>query len=258
MNHRLPHTILVGLSLLAAACAPQPVAPTVTTTPPSVPAVFTPELAPVLHRGWTSYTNANYVSDMAFDQEGNLWTVGSGGAVRWDFMGGTYSKYTAEHGLAGNVVTSIAVGLDGALWFGTKGHGLSRFDGRDWRTFNYDTGLPENHVEAITVAPDGTPWVGFAMGHISHFDGREWDTYDAHDHLNSVTAIAVAPDDMLWLGTGNIVGWASQGVWRFDGRHWTTYTTADGLADENIQAIAVAPNGAVWIATAGGVSQYLP
>ena len=40
------------------------------------------EQPPTRHAGWTTFTNANLVSDMVFDPEGYLWAVGLGGAVR--------------------------------------------------------------------------------------------------------------------------------------------------------------------------------
>ncbi len=37
---------------------------------------------------------------------------------------------------------------------------------------------------------------------------------------------------------------------------WAGYTTGDGLADLWVSAIAVAPDGAVWFGTEGGVSRF--
>jgi len=37
-----------------------------------------------------------------------------------------------------------------------------------------------------------------------------------------------------------------------------TVTTADGLADDQVNDIAIGPDGAVWFGTSGGVSRYLP
>lgn len=42
----------------------------------------------------------------------------------------------------------------------------------------------------------------------------------------------------------------------FDGKDWTNCTTVDGLVDNVVQAIAVAPDGALWFGTNGGVSRF--
>jgi ligand-binding sensor domain-containing protein len=39
-------------------------------------------------------------------------------------------------------------------------------------------------------------------------------------------------------------------------RGWTAYTTADGLAGNDVEAIAVAPDGALWVYTSGGLSRF--
>ncbi len=117
MKKLILRVLIPGLVLLAtSACGPG-VIPHLTPAPPqSVTALtFTAgETAPILQPGWTSYTNANEVTDMDFDQDGNLWTGGPGGAVQWR-PDGTYTQYTVEHGLARNWVNSIAVAPDGAL-----------------------------------------------------------------------------------------------------------------------------------------------
>ena len=42
----------------------------------------------------------------------------------------------------------------------------------------------------------------------------------------------------------------------FDGSTWTTYTTADGLASNHVQAVAIDGAGQRWFGTSSGVSQY--
>jgi len=66
-----------------------------------------------------------------------------------------------------------------------------------------------------------------------------------------LTAILVAPDRVLWLGT-------QHGAAFREGRAWRVLTPADGLADPHVQYIAAAPDGAIWFATPGGLSRYDP
>jgi hypothetical protein len=72
-SKRLPilPILLAVPTLVITACSPQ-----VRRTP--AVAQLDAEQAPVLHPEWTSYTNANYVRDLAFDQKGNLWTATRG------------------------------------------------------------------------------------------------------------------------------------------------------------------------------------
>ena len=57
----------------------------------------------------------------------------------------------------------------------------------------------------------------------------------------TILLLPSAPDGAIWVGTEN-------GASRFDGASWTNLTTADGLAADRVDAIAVAPDGAVWLA----------
>ncbi len=243
-----PTTLYDGVGSIY--CKPQPSEPVATLCTAAAPAV---------HAGWSTITNANFVSDMAFDSSGALWAVGSGGVVRWDPEATTCVKYTVDQGLTSNRVSAVAVAPDGALWIGSEGGGASRFDGASWTTYSVADGLASDTVQAIAVAPDGVVWLGTDRG-ASRFDGETWTTYTTADGLasNSVGSIALALDGAVWFGTVG-AGWqdpAGHGASRFDGETWTTYTTADGLAGDKVYAIAVAPTGALWFGTDGGVSRF--
>ena len=56
--------------------------------------------------------------------------------MRWNTKTGSYVKYTSDHGLVSTVVRAVAMAPDGALWFGTRDNGVSRFDGKTWRGCN--------------------------------------------------------------------------------------------------------------------------
>ena len=165
--------ILIVLTLLLAACNRQEL-PTPERFPTSPP-------APLSRPGWTSYTNANDVRGLAFDHDGNLWAVGSGGAIRWAPTGSTYTRYTTEDGLISNDARAVAVAPDGTVWVAT-GDGASCFDGERWATYTTENGLAGNDVLAITAVPDGALWFG-VWGGVSRFDGEEWTTYTVGDGL---------------------------------------------------------------------------
>ena len=303
-----------GLTFPTATSTPTPTPIKVLTSVPTPQPTNTPvsthtrvslthKSAPVLDAGWTSYTDATYTSDLAFDHQGNLWAVGSGGVIRVDLKNRTYTSFTAEHGLAGYMVYAVAVASDGSLWFGTSG--ISHFDGHTWTTYTTEDGLADNCVESIGFAPNGEVWAlacpvsfggkyGSKPGRLSRYDGRSWAPYQEGDGPAGEYALFLitAPDGALWLGTRDTISrfdghawthtatdvpagssWPAwevavspddalwivveRGVARFDGQSWTTYTQADGLASDYVRAIAIAPDGTVWVGTQdSGVSRF--
>jgi ligand-binding sensor domain-containing protein len=205
---------------------------------------------------WTTYTNGNYVNDLAVDREGNLWAATFGGLVKWT-VDGVYEKFTTADGLPDNNVGSVAVAPDGTVWLGFFEDGLAAFDGTDpagpkiGRTFTTADGLPDDHVRDVAVAPDGTVWFSTYGNVITRFDGASWTTYTTMDGLpgGSISAdISVAPDGTVWVYTrGEISCFDGQTT---TGETWTPYI-ADGLSSGDVQDISVATDGTIWIATAG-------
>jgi len=257
---------------------------------------------------WTTYTTKDGLADntvmaIAVEPDGAAWfATGDAyyegwGVSRFDSSaeltgsGAAWTTYTVDDGLGTDGVTSIAVALDGAVWFGgwggavsrfdrqaasdgawttyssgvsvaaapdgtvwagKSGDGISRFDGETWTTYGTRDGLADGQVQAIAVAPDGTVWAG-AQGGVSRFDGRSWTTFTPDDGLadDYIWAVAVAQDGAVWAG-------GYDGVSRFDGETWTTFTKLDGLAGDYVRSIALAPDGALWFGTQTGISRYLP
>ncbi|MEJ2150557.1 MAG: two-component regulator propeller domain-containing protein, partial [Chloroflexota bacterium] len=230
---------------------------------------------------WTTFTTedglaGSTVYDIAVAPDGALWfATGGGGVSRLD-PDGTWETYTTEDGLAHDVVWAIAITPDGALWFGTEG-GLSRFDGDSWTVYTMEDGLGQDFVTSLAVAPDGALWVGTWGGGVSRFDPAEgtWTTYAGESGLTQVYVLSVAVDvdGVVWVGARLPIepkDSASGGIFRFDGEGnpdatWTFYSAdiwaTKGLNDDVlgdwVYDILVAPDGALWSATDGGVLQLM-
>ncbi len=101
-----------------------------------------------------------------------------------------------------NYVFSIKVAADNAVWAGTWGGGVSRYDGKVWKNYTTQDGLAGNIVFSVAQAPDGAMWFGTNQG-VSRFDGKNWQTLRRGDGLfaDSVYAVAVAPNGEAWVGT---------------------------------------------------------
>ena len=201
---------------------------------------------------WRTYTNGNFVNDLAVEGD-YVWAATTGGVVRWNRNDGSYVKYTTVDGLADNDVEAIAIDGAGHKWFGTYDGGVSEFDGVTWTTYTEADGLADDSVWAIAIGGAGHKWFGTWGGGVSEFDGVNWNTYTTADGLadNYVRAVAVDGAGHKWFGT-----W-SGGVSEFDGVTWGTYTEADGLADNRVRTIAIDGAGHKWFGTwGGGVSEF--
>ncbi|MGB5538861.1 MAG: two-component regulator propeller domain-containing protein [Gammaproteobacteria bacterium] len=115
----------------------------------------------VLLAGKETY-NPNYVFSLVVDDSDRVWAGTWGGGVGV-YDGNRWRNYTTSDGLAGNIVYSIAIAIDGVYWFGTN-HGLSRYDGQTWITYDRHTGLLDDNVYAITTSANGNIWVGTRRG----------------------------------------------------------------------------------------------
>lgn len=110
-----------------------------------------------------------------------------------------------------NYVFAVHAAPEDAIWAGTWGGGVARFDGKRWRNYSTDDGLAGNIVYSIARDPDGVFWFGTNHG-LSRFDGRNWRSYTRQEGLvgDDVYAIAIGPGRDVWVGTrGGVahLGW---------------------------------------------------
>ena len=106
---------------------------------------------------WQSFESTDYNSPEAIgvDSKGQAW-LGTLTAGAYLFDGNTWTQYDrASERLMSNHVTSISADSGGRVWLGTT-HGLTVFDGANWRTFLMsNSGLGDNDVEFVIVTNDG-------------------------------------------------------------------------------------------------------
>lgn len=220
-------------------------------SPPSTPVTWTSLPSPtVVHQNWASFTNANSIRGAVTTGQ-LLWAATDGGAVVWDKTLNASVKFTVEHGLTSNRLTSVAAAPDGNLWFGAH-TGLSRYDGATWTTFTTQNGLANDEVRDLVSRLDGAIWVA-TTGGVNRYDGYDWKTFTSGNTLlglisDDVRALALAPKG-LWAIT-------PAGVSFYDGNQWQAHEYPDGLAGDEVYDAAAAPDGAIWVGTRVGLRHF--
>jgi signal transduction histidine kinase len=142
---------------------------------------------------------------------------------------------------------------EGHLWFGTRGGGVSRYDGQDFTTFTTKNGLAHNAVLSILEDQEGHLWFG-TIGGVSRYDGEEFTTFTTKNGLahNNLRSMLEDREGHLWFGTDG--GVAS----RYDGQVFQTLTHQDGLTGQSVRSILQDQEGTIWFATYNGVTRYRP
>ncbi|MCP4520793.1 MAG: hypothetical protein GY827_03715 [Cytophagales bacterium] len=88
-----------------------------------------------------------------------------------------YNVFNSENGIAQNYIYSVVQDPRGYLWVGT-GEGVSRYDGKDIKTYTKEDGLAENFITSIAVLDKGKVILGHFEGGISLYDGDYFSIVD--------------------------------------------------------------------------------
>jgi len=202
---------------------------------------------------------------MLVDQSGDLWAGGPGGVVHWDSDTNTPTIYAIRENPENTNVIGLSQTSDEAIWAGTFGHGLARFDGTNWQAFTVKDGLPGNYVISQTITSQGELW--FTTQKDQYRGDKNWVESSHFVHSNGTNWIiekGIAFDRLITLPDDSIVSvyneppiggpqFNSQ-VGIFDGGSWNDLGVYPG---EWVGAITVAPDGVMWFSTDNAVYRYV-
>ncbi len=209
------------------------------------------------------------VSGMGTDSKGSLYLgIHGAGVYRLDKGSDKYLELKAPREVkVFNInITALVVDKADRIWAGTS-RGLAMFDGTDWVSYekNEDDGFPFKSVSELYLAPDGKLYVsGFSsnMGikgvplngaGLAVYDQGNWTVYNTENSdipFDFVAHMIMDKAGILWMTAGR----EDEGLLRFDGKTFQLFNKAeDGLPNNMIRDIAVAPNGDLLIGTMKGI-----
>lgn len=222
--------------------------------------------------------------DITSDPAGSVWVAA------WDGL------YEIRERVGGRRVAGIAGSVKTVVW--TRGglvaggpEGFYRIEGG--RVFPWEPGCTR-YLHRMAAEPGGTLWIATAMGLyqvrrgqgrylLPEVDAQSIDTRGVapgprgeiwvaslggvqvwrNDRLHrqfgvgeglpsaDTRCLAHAPDGSAWVGT-------TSGLARYDGQRWSVRQGRRWLLDNHVRDVVVEVGGAVWVATAGGVSRLAP
>jgi diguanylate cyclase (GGDEF)-like protein len=231
------------------------------------------------------------------DRQHSLW-IGLGGRGLAQWLGyREWESYSAESGLASDVVFRILPQGDGSVLVGTQ-VGLFRGEQRPFgMSFKSVPGLSGFEVHSLSRSPNGDVWMGTDDRGVARIDahtGRaEWFGerqgftdravyklhFDREQRLwaateaglfmatppyRSFTRIAELPSTRMWTVTEGADGtvWAGGegGLYELAAGKWKNLTHADGLSNTEVLSLGSAPDGAIWVGYSygGGIDRVRP
>ncbi len=179
-----------------------------------------------------------------------------------------FESLGSEDGLPTPSVETLLQDRDGYLWIGT-GAGLARYDGFRFQVYRRTPGaaddLGSNLVLSLLEDRNGAIWVGAAGGlYRLDPDRRRFDAFDpgepeARGHGNrTVRALLAEPpqqgkDEAIWAATADGLQRIEVATGKFS--FWHRH---DGLASDDVAALAWDGSGRLWIGTDEGLDRLDP
>jgi len=183
-----------------------------------------------------------------------------------DAKSGATTYYADNSKILSENVLAVAVGKKEMRWFGTD-KGISAFKDKKWLTNSYSRSIPEGTfqdypITSLATSIDGDSlYIGtLGAGVLRVFRNDVDGVSGASDYAawgpilmpsDTVYSVHVTADGTQWIGT-------RRGVARHTGyktlEGWTIFTTAEGLADDFVQAISSDSKGKIYFGTKKGLS----
>jgi ligand-binding sensor domain-containing protein/signal transduction histidine kinase len=183
------------------------------------------------------------------DQEHNLW-VGTDTAGLHILR---QQKFRTLPPLSGYAITAITQTNDGAIWSGSKGEGLFRYEAGQTRHLSIKDGLLSDIILTLAADRDGSLWVGTPDG-LNHLQGGgKIKSYTSADGLpdDFIRSLFSDIDGSLWVGTRRGLAHWKDG--RFTVLSRANSLRTDGLKSDLIGAMLRSSSNDLWVATLDGL-----
>ncbi len=134
---------------------------------------------------------------------------------------------------------------------GTRGGGITRFDGTEFKTYTVKDGLINNYVFSIKEDEKSNLWIGTNNG-LSHFNGNIFKNYPVAGDSAQVWVQEIDFDKKgrKWLAT-------NLGVLLFDGKNFIHVHKQLGLKNEVVNALHIDKKGNIWFGTGKGLYRII-
>lgn len=151
-----------------------------------------------------------------------------------------FRNYSVGEGLAQSQVYALLESSRGYIWMGTRGGGLSRFDGLRFRNYSVRDGLLNNYIQCLYEDAKGNIWIGTDVG-LSKFNGEDFENFNLGFEVRCILA-----------HNGNVLLGTDKGIFIFNGKEAVMYATGDGDFSVPVNCL-LEQDKFLWVATNAGL-----
>jgi ligand-binding sensor domain-containing protein/two-component sensor histidine kinase len=132
---------------------------------------------------------------------------------------------------------------------GTRGGGLSRFDGVNFKNFTTKDGLQNNYILALAEDKYGNIWVGSNAG-LSRFDGKVFTSVSSSEQNLVVGVLSFDSEGKLWMGT-------NEGIVIYENQTFINYSGLHKQLTKDVSCLL--PDGdTIWAGSDDGLLKIIP
>ncbi len=183
----------------------------------------------------------NFVRALAQTQDGYLWIGSDAGVSRFD--GVRFVSFGLAEGFQVGPVQAMLGDKSGALWIGSMGKGLGRWQNRQFTAYDTNDGLPSDSVNTLAEDGAGRIWIGTETG-LAVFDQRRVHTVALPGALSGkpITSLFSDRQGTLWIGL------RGEGLFTWqDGRIFPVTSSIFDRQLKDLHCLLVDHEGRVWV-----------
>jgi ligand-binding sensor domain-containing protein len=207
----------------------------------------------------------NLIKTITIDSSGNIWFVtgdcfGGGNLVKYDNI--TYTEYDTLDGIPDRFITSIAFDTNDVMWCGSRYHGISSYDGKQWKNYNPSNSVfPDKHVRSVTIDKHNRVWVGTDNG-LAVYVNNKWDVMNKNNSAlpdNVVSSVACDKNSYaIWIATdkGVLYAYDYGAIKQMINVAPYVFNKENSLLPDNqVNEVVVDDSSNVWISYWGGIAK---
>ncbi|CAG5080610.1 sensor histidine kinase [Parvicella tangerina] len=156
-----------------------------------------------------------------------------------------FQVFSVEEGLPQSQVYAMLMDNNHRIWLGTKGGGLTVFDGAKFKNFGEKEGLLDDKVFALFQDSHGIIWIGTSKNVVS-FNGLEFTYHELITDNLVVSAIQEDAEGRIWVAT-------NKGLFYRNQQKWESYSEKVGALMVDVSCIFLDDEGVLWAGNDDGL-----